>query len=195
MESVMDMIAEKTGQDPIEMRLAMLDESNEQQARLAGVIREAKKLSDWKKGDKRGFAVHFSFNSYVAVVADVTVKDKVVSFNKLHMAVDCGVPVNPDVIKAQMEGGAGYGLGAMMRNEINFKDGIVQQTNFTDYVPLRISEMPEVEVAIVQSDKAPTGVGEPGLPPTIPAVANAIYAQTGERISALPLTRLGYKFA
>ncbi|WP_420548352.1 molybdopterin cofactor-binding domain-containing protein [Curvivirga sp.] len=193
MESMMDMLATATDQDPVELRLSMLDMSNPQQARLAGVIKEVAKAAGWKKGDKRGFAAHFSFNTYVAIIADVSVEDETeVSVDKIHVAVDCGVAVNPDVVKAQMEGGVGFALGAIAQNEITMTEGVVDQENFPDYEPLRISQMPEVDVIIVQSNEAPTGVGEPSVPPTGPAVANAIFAQTGKRITKLPFTKSGF---
>ena len=194
MESLMDMVAHETGRDPVEMRLAMLDRSDAKQKRMAGVIEAARDLAGWKPGQKRGFAAHFSFNTYVAVVADVTVKGREVHVDKLHIAVDCGVAVNPDVIRAQMEGGAGYGLGAIMRNKVNFEDGNVTDDNFTTYEPLRITDMPDVAVKIVASAEAPTGVGEPATPPTGPAVANAIFAVSGKRITTLPMTDGDWEF-
>ena len=194
MESLLDMVAAESGQDPIEMRLALLDRSDDKQRRMAGVIEAARDFAGWQKGDKRGFAAHFSFNSWVAVVADVSVDGKKVHVDKLHMAVDCGVAVNPDVIRAQMEGGAGFALGAVLRNEITFKDGEVEQSNFPEYQPLRLTDMPAIEVTIVASNEAPSGVGEPGVPPTGPAVANAIFAKSGQRIMQLPMTRSGFEF-
>ncbi|OSQ36753.1 xanthine dehydrogenase family protein molybdopterin-binding subunit [Thalassospira mesophila] len=194
METLMDMLAHETGQDPIDMRLAMLDPQGASQARMINAIKLVRDISGWKKGDKRGFACHFSFNTCVAVVADITVKDSSVHVNKLFMAVECGVAINPDVIKAQMEGGAGFALTAIMRNEITLADGEVEQQNFPDYELLRNGEMPAVEVAIVKSNNAPTGVGEPGVPPTGPALANAIFAQTGKRIFDLPMTKAGFEF-
>jgi isoquinoline 1-oxidoreductase beta subunit len=110
-------------------------------------------------------------------------------------AVDCGVAVNPDVIRAQMEGGIGYGLSAAMRNAITMTEGQVDQLNFPDYDPLRIAEMPAVETHIVFSTEAPTGVGEPGLPPLAPALANAIRAATGKRVARLPMVADGVTFA
>ena len=195
MESLLDMVARETGQDPVELRLGMLDRSEVKQARMAGVIEAARDLAGWKPGDRRGFAAHFSFNTWVAVVAEVSVDDEQVHVDKLYIAVDCGVPVNPDVIRAQMEGGAGYGLGAVMRNQITFREGIVEQSNFPDYAPLRITDMPAIEVAIVPSAEAPSGVGEPAVPPTGPAVANAIFAVTGKRVTELPMTGSGIRFA
>jgi len=195
MECLLDMVARETGQDPVELRLGLLDRNDARQGRMAGVIEAARDLAGWKAGDTRGFAAHFSFNTWVAVVAEVSLDGARVHVEKLSIAVDCGVPVNPDVIRAQMEGGAGFGLGAVMRNEITFKDGLVEQSNFPDYVPLRIGDMPAVEVAIVPSAEAPSGVGEPAVPPTGPALANAIFAATGKRITELPMTRSGIQFS
>jgi len=200
MEVLMDMAAEAAGADPVEFRLAHLDESVDDQARFAGVLKLAAEKSGWDgkamKGKGRGIAVHKSFNSYVAEVIDVSVNDKgAISIDKVTCAVDCGLAVNPDVIRAQMEGGIGYGLGAVMRNEVTLTDGVVDQQNFPDYEPLRITDMPDVEVHIVESDLAPSGVGEPGLPPAGPALANAIYAATGKRITTLPMASNGVTFA
>ena len=201
MESLMDMAAEAAGQDPLAFRLAHLDESDPNQARFAGVLKLAAEKAGWNgskpgQGKGRGIAVHKSFNSYVAQIADVSVNQAgAISIDKVTCAVDCGIAVNPDVIRAQMEGGIGYGLGAVMRNEITLNAGVVQQGNFPQYEPLRIKDMPDVEVHIVDSNEAPTGVGEPGLPPAGPALANAIYAATGKRITNLPMVKNGVEFA
>jgi isoquinoline 1-oxidoreductase beta subunit len=140
------------------------------------------------KGRGRGIAVHKSFNSYVAEVAEVTLDEGGgFSVDRVVIAVDCGIAVNPDVIRAQMEGGMGYGLSAALSGEITFKDGVVEQSNFHDYTVLRINQMPQVEVHIVESGEGPTGVGEPGVPPIAAAVANALSAATGQRFHKLPL--------
>ncbi|WCL54136.1 xanthine dehydrogenase family protein molybdopterin-binding subunit [Gimibacter soli] len=194
MESLLDMVARESGQDPIEMRLSMLDPAKPNQARMIEAIKLVRETSGWKKGDQRGFACHYSFNTCVAVVADVAADGTSVHVDKLHMAVECGVAVNPDVIRAQMEGGAGFALTAIFRDAITLTDGEVDQYNFPDYELLRNKEMPAVDVAIVPSNNAPTGVGEPGVPPTGPAVANAIFAKTGKRIMDLPMTKAGFEF-
>lgn len=194
METLLDMIASETKQDPIEMRLSLLDSQGANQARMISAINLVRKISGWQTGDKRGFACHYSFNTCVAVVADVSVNGQDVHVNKLFMAVDCGVAVNPDIIRAQMEGGAGFALAAIYRDEITLTDGEVDQFNFPDYELLRNGEMPEIEVVIVPSNGAPSGVGEPGVPPTGPAVGNAIFAQTGTRILDLPMTKAGFNF-
>jgi isoquinoline 1-oxidoreductase beta subunit len=129
-------------------------------------------------------------------VAEVSVADDgTIKVEKVVCAVDCGLAVNPDQVKAQMEGGIGYGLGAVLHNAVTLKDGRVEQSNFHDYQPLRINEMPAVEVHVVPSSEAPTGVGEPGVPPIGPAVANAVYKATGRRIRALPFALHGLSAA
>ena len=139
----------------------------------------------------QGLAVHESFDSFVAQVAEVSMSDGKVKVERVVCAVDCGVAVNPDVIRAQMEGCIGFALGALYYGEIEIKDGRAVQRNFDTYRSLRIHEMPRVEVHIVPSDAKPTGVGEPGVPPLAPAVANAIAKLGGPRVRRLPLTRAG----
>jgi isoquinoline 1-oxidoreductase beta subunit len=126
----------------------------------------------------------------VAQVAEVTVDAAgQVTVDRVVCAVDCGIAINPDVITAQMEGGIGFGLGAVMYGAITLKNGRVEQDNFNNYRVLRINEMPKVEVHIVPSAEAPTGVGEPGVAPIGPAVANAIFAATGKRVHMLPFPK------
>ncbi|RBJ76570.1 aldehyde oxidase, partial [Pseudomonas sp. MWU12-2534b] len=139
-----------------------------------------------RKGLGRGAAVHASFGGHVAQVVGVAVKGKELKVLHVWCAVDCGVVVNPDQVAAQMEGGIGFGLGAAMHSAITLKDGQVEQRNFDGYHVLRMAEMPNVEVHIVPSAEAPTGVGEPGVAPIGPAVANAIFAATGKRHYVLP---------
>jgi isoquinoline 1-oxidoreductase beta subunit len=147
-------------------------------------------LAPGKAGEKRGrgIAVHEAFNTFVAEVAEVTISaDNRVKVDRVVCAVDCGIAVNPDVIRAQMEGGIGFALSAALYGDITLKDGVVQQTNFHQYPVLRINDMPVVEVHIVPSTEKPTGVGEPGVPPLAPALANAVAAATGKRVRTLPL--------
>ena len=188
-EAFIDELAEAAGKDPIEFRLAMLGDHPRHRA----VLEKARDAAGWggaaSEGVARGVAVAESFGSYVAQVADVRVDDSGVKVERVVCVVDCGVAVNPDVIKAQMEGGIGYGLGAILKSEITLAGGTVEQTNFDGYDVLRLEEMPDVEVHIVASTESPTGVGEPGVPPIGPAVANALFAATGKRIRALPVSR------
>ncbi len=203
METMIDRVAEARGGDPVSVRHAMLSGGGADQVRMRRVLDTAAKLSDWsntpvKEGDTvraKGIAIHKSFGSYVGMVARVAVTGKTVKVEKIWCSVDCGVAINPDVIKAQMEGGIGYALGAALLNEVTLADGEVEQSNFPDYEPLRLSGMPDVEVEIVASDVSPTGVGEPGVPPAAPAVANAIYAASGVRITRLPFTKAGFEFS
>ncbi|WP_425405731.1 molybdopterin cofactor-binding domain-containing protein [Hwanghaeella sp.] len=198
METTIDQVAEALGKDPVAYRLELLSDGGKDQERLAGVLKLAAEKAGWgnpSPGRHQGIAVHKSFNTYVAEVVEVSVNEGAVKIEKVVCAVDCGTAVNPDVIRAQMEGGIGYGLGHVIRNRITLTEGEVDQFNFPDYEPLRINEMPVVEVHIVASAEAPTGVGEPGVPPVGPALANAIYAATGTRVSRLPMTESGVSFA
>jgi len=192
LETFIDELAEAAGRDPVEFRLSMLGNH----PRHAAVLRLAAEKAGWGKpvpaGRGRGIAVAESFNSYVAQVADVAVDTSgQIKVERVVCAVDCGRVVNPDVVRAQMEGGIGYGLGAILHNAITLDGGRIEQSNFHDYLPLRIDEMPAVEVHIVPSAAAPTGVGEPGVPPIGPAVANAVHAATGKRIRSLPFATHG----
>jgi isoquinoline 1-oxidoreductase beta subunit len=186
-EAFIDEIAYAAGKDPFAFRQAML----EHHPRHKAVLELAAKAAGWgnplPKGKGRGIAVAEAFGTYVAQVAEVTVAPNgKVKVDRVVCAVDCGTPINPDVITAQMEGGIGFGLGAALYGAITLKDGQVEQTNFDAYQVLRIDEMPKVEVHIVPSPEAPTGVGEPGVAPVGPAVANAVFAVTGKRLRVLP---------
>lgn len=186
-ETFIDELLAAAGRDPVEGRLKLLGDH----PRHAGVLETAAQMADWgaavPEGRARGVAVHKSFDSYVAEVAEVSRDEN--GYPKVHKvwcAVDCGVAVNPNVITAQMEGGIGYGLGHALFAEITMVDGRIRQANFDTYRSLRINEMPEVEVTVIPSAEKPTGVGEPGVPPIAPAVANAWAALTGERVRRLP---------
>jgi isoquinoline 1-oxidoreductase subunit beta len=188
-EVFIDQLAKETGQDTIAYRLAMLKDK----PRHAGVLRLAAdkavaltKIEGVKQG--QGVAVHESFNTAVAQFVDVSIdSNNSLKVNRVVCAVDCGIAVNPDVIKAQMEGSIGYALAAALTGEITLKDGVVEQGNFDRYPVLRIADMPIIEVYIVPSAEKPTGVGEPGVPPLAPALANAIFAATGQHIGQLPI--------
>jgi isoquinoline 1-oxidoreductase beta subunit len=195
-EVFIDELAEAAGRDPLDFRLEMLGSH----PRHANVLKLAAEKAGWgealPEGRARGLAVHESFNTFVAEVAEIAVADDgTIKVEKVVCAVDCGLAVNPDQVKAQMEGGIGYGLGAVLHDAVTLKDGRVEQSNFHDYLPLRINEMPAVEVYIVPSAEAPTGVGEPGVPPIGPAVANAVYKATGRRIRVLPFALHGLSAA
>ncbi len=187
-ESFVDEMAAAAGKDPYEFRRALLGK----QPRYKGVLELAAQKADWGKplpaGVHRGIAVAQSFGSYVAEVAEVSVgKDGKVKVHRVVGAVDCGMTVNPEIVRRQIESAIVYGLSAALYGKITFKDGRVEQSNFHDYPVLRIDEMPKVEVHIVASGEPPGGIGEPGLPPLAPAVANAIFAATGKRVRKLPI--------
>jgi isoquinoline 1-oxidoreductase beta subunit len=186
-EVFLDEVAHATAKDPVALRQALLKDS----PRHLGVLNLAAEKAGWGRplpaGKGRGVAVHKSFGTYVAQVAEVSVgTNGKIKVDRVVCAVDCGVAINPDVIKAQMEGGIGFGLGAVLYGAITTKAGKVEQSNFHDYQVLRIEDMPEIEVHIVPSTENPTGVGEPGVPPIGPALSNAVFAATGKRIRTLP---------
>lgn len=187
-EVFIDELAAAAGQDPYAFRRALLADHPRHRAVLALAAEKAGWGTPLPKGRGRGIAVHESFDSFVAQVAEVTVRpDGSFKVDRVVCAVDCGVAVNPNAIEAQMEGGIGFGLAAALHGKITLKDGRVEQSNYADYPLLRIGEMPQVEVHIVPSEARPTGVGEPGVPPIAPAVANALYAATGRRVRDLPI--------
>lgn len=190
-ETFLDELAVAGGQDAADLRKKLLTKH----PRHLGVLERVVKESDWgkplPKGRARGLAVHESFFSFVAQVVEITLDDNgMPKVERVVCAVDCGVAINPDNIAAQMEGGLGYGLGAILHNEITLEKGHVVQSNFHDYRSLRIGEMPKVETHIVASAEAPTGVGEVAVPPIGPAVANAFAALTGKRVRDLPFANL-----
>ena len=137
-------------------------------------------------GHALGVAVHESFNSYVAEIAEVSLDKGKIRVHRVVAAVDCGMVINPDGVEQQIESAIVYGLSAALHGAITLDKGRVMQSNFHDYQPLRFSEMPLVEVHIVESSHPPTGIGEPGTPPIAPAVANALYALTGKRLRRMP---------
>jgi isoquinoline 1-oxidoreductase beta subunit len=190
-EAFIDEVAHAAGQDPFEFRRRLLAH----EPRMKAVLELAAEKAGWSsgplpKGRGRGIAVAEAFKTHVAQVAEVTVDDAgQVHVDRVVCAVDCGTPINPDVIAAQMEGGIGFGLGAVLYGAITLKDGFVEQDNFNNFRVLRMNEMPKVEVHIVPSAEPPTGVGEPGVAPLGPAVANAIFAATGKRIHLLPFPK------
>lgn len=188
-ETFLDELFQMAGKDPVLGRLQQLKED----PRYAGVLNKAAELADWggkvPEGRERGVAVVKSFNTYVGQVVEVSAgTDGVPRVHKVWCAVDCGVAINPNVIKAQMEGGIGYGLGAVLFDAVTLGEGgAIMQSNFHDYRSIRINEMPDVEVAVIKSDAPPTGVGEPGVPPVGPATANAWRRLTGAPVRSLPI--------
>ncbi len=193
-ETFLDLLAAEAGQDELALRRRLLANH----PRHLGVLNLAAEKAGWgtplPKGVARGVAVHESFRSYVAHIAEVSLgSEGLPKVERVVAAVDCGQPINPGVIKAQIEGGLGFGLSAALYGAIDLEDGRVVQSNFDTYRQLRIEEMPKVEVYIVPSTEKPTGVGEPGVPTIAPAVANAWSKLTGKRIYDLPFVRSAAK--
>ncbi|TNE95491.1 MAG: xanthine dehydrogenase family protein molybdopterin-binding subunit [Gammaproteobacteria bacterium] len=186
-ETFMDELAHEAGQDPYQFRRNLL--ANEPRHRE--VLDRAARLAKWgeplAEGRARGIALFRSFGTYVAQVVEAGIEGGSIRVYKVFAAVDCGQVVNPQIVRDQIEGGALFGLTAALYGKIDFVDGVVQQSNFHDYQMLRQYERPEVVVDIIESDEAPTGVGEPGVPPVIPALGNALFALTGKRQRVLPL--------
>ncbi|RZA34582.1 MAG: xanthine dehydrogenase family protein molybdopterin-binding subunit, partial [Lysobacteraceae bacterium] len=186
MESLVDELAHAAGKDPVEYRRGLLASH----PRHLGVLNLVAEKSGWggalEKGRARGVAVHESFGSYVAQVAEVSLENGAIKVHRVTCAIDCGIAVNPAGIAAQIESGVAFGLGAALHSQITFKDGRVVQSNYNDYQVLRMSEMPAVDVHIVPSTEKSGGVGEPGTPPIAPAVANALFALNGQRLRELP---------
>jgi isoquinoline 1-oxidoreductase beta subunit len=186
-ESFLDELAHASGEDPLALRRRLLAGK----PRLLAVLELAAKEAGWgtplPAGHARGLAVHFSFNSYVAHVAEVSLQDGRPRVHRLTAAVDCGRVVNPEGARMQIEGAAGFALTALLYSAITLKDGRVEQSNFHDYRMLRMPEMPAVDVHMVPSEERTTGLGEPGVPTVAPAVCNALFALTGKRIRRLPI--------
>jgi isoquinoline 1-oxidoreductase beta subunit len=198
-ESFIDELAAAARQDPVQFRKTLLmkpanwkakSADDPDPARLRGVLELAAEKAGWgkplPKGRGRGIAAFASFGSYFAEVAEVTVKGGEFKIDRVVAAVDCGQIVNPESVRSQTEGAIIFGLSAALKNEITIKNGAVEQSNFDGYDPIRINEAPPIEVDLVSSQEDPGGMGEPALPPIAPAVANAIYVATGQRLRKLP---------
>ncbi|MEQ9260541.1 MAG: molybdopterin-dependent oxidoreductase [Roseovarius sp.] len=198
MEVMMDMAAKAAGRDPVAFRLAYLEGGGKDAERKAGVLKLVAEKANWGKpaeGHVQGIAVHKSVGSYVAEVVEISGSlEDGIRIEKITAAVDCGIAVNPDIVRAQLEGAIGYGIGHAMRERITLDGGAVEQYNFPDYEPLRISDIKRIETHIVPSAEAPTGIGEPGTPPAAPALANAI-AGLDLRVAELPMRDHGVTFA
>jgi len=186
-ESFLDELAHARGVDPVALRRELLAD----QPRHLGVLELAVARAGYGRelpaGRAHGVAVHFSFNTYVAMVLEVSLEQGWPRVHKATVAVDCGRTINPDTVEAQLEGAVGFALGTALYSEVTLRDGRVQQSNFHDYRLLRIHEMPKVDVHLVPSEVASTGVGEPGVPPVAPALCNALFRLTGKRLRRLPL--------
>ena len=174
--------------DPVKLRLKHLDPSS----RTSNVIKTAAKDFGWgqKLEDKhfQGFAYHHSFGTHVAEVAEISIsKSNKVKVHKVGCVVDCGQTVNPMTIRAQMQGAIVYGIAATLKSHITVREGRISQSNYDDYKVLRMDEMPLIDVRVIENNESPGGVGEPGLPPIAPALANAVFAATGKRVRKLPI--------
>ena len=186
-ESFLDEVAHAGGKDPYELRRELLKD----QPRHRHVLELAAEKSGWgtplPEGRARGIAMRKSMETFVAEVAEVSVEGGKVHVHKVVAAIDCGIAINPWNVVAQVESAIVFGLTAALHGELTLEKGRVQQSNFHDYPMLRMDEMPEIEVHVVDSDAPPTGVGEPGVPPIAPAVANALFTLTGKRVRRLPI--------
>ena len=186
-ESFIDELAHVAGQDPYEYRRELLEEHPRHRAVLDVVAKASEWASPVPGGRARGIAVAESFGSFVAEVAEVSIENGQLRVHKVWCAIDCGMVVNPAIVRAQMESGIVYGLTAAFYGRINIQGGRVVQSNFHDYQMLRMRDAPDVEVILIPSQEAPGGVGEPGTPPIAPAVTNALFSLTGQRIRELPI--------
>ena len=186
-ETMIDELAHLAGKDPVAYRLDNMPAVS----REKGVLQLAAQKAGWGKkklpaNHAYGVAVHASFGSFVAEVAEVSLENGKIRVHRVVSAVDCGIVINPDGVRQQLESAIVYGLSAALHGAITLENGRVVQSNFNDYAPLRFSEMPQVEVHIVASNERPTGIGEPGTPPIAPAVANAVFRLTGKRLRRMP---------
>lgn len=191
-ESFMDELAASKALDPIEMRLAMFGDLAPPGNK---VVEKVAQMAGWtgrkhENGGGRGFAYTLSFGAHTAQIIDVSITDRGIKIDKVYCAIDVGVAIDPRNIEAQIQSAVIYGLTSAISGEITFEDGKVVQSNFHDYPAMRMNEVPEIEVAILENNPKITGVGEPGTPPSIPALANAIFALTGTRIRELPMNKL-----
>jgi isoquinoline 1-oxidoreductase beta subunit len=187
-ESFIDELAAAAGKDPYQYRLAMLDK----QPRFANVLKIAATKAGWgkplAKGRSRGIALMEGYDTYMAQVAEISVKDNEITVHKMWVAADLGRMVNPDTVEAQIESSIAFGLSSVLGSEITLDKGRVQQTNFHDYPVIRMSQMPRIDVTLVKSTEKPGGIGEPATALVGPAVANALFAATGKRVRKIPLS-------
>jgi isoquinoline 1-oxidoreductase beta subunit len=193
-ESFMDECAASLKRDPYELRSELLQNA----PRYLAVLNKVAEISKWSEkseGKYKGIAIHESFGSIVGEVAEISLTDKNIKVEKVWCVIDCGKIINPRIIESQMQSGIVYGLTAALYGEITVKEGKIVQSNFPTYEMVMMNTMPHIEVHIIESEEAPGGVGEPGTPPIAPALTNAIFAASGERIRSLPLSKHGYQFA
>jgi isoquinoline 1-oxidoreductase beta subunit len=196
LESFIDELAHETKQDPYRFRRAMLQgEEARRQLVLLDLLAEKSGWGHVARGHSLGIAAFGAFGSYIGSVVELSAKGNALNVHRVVTAIDCGVAVHPDNIRAQLEGGMVYGLTAALRGQITIAQGAVQQGNFHNYPMLTMKEMPRVDAYIVPSTAAPGGVGEPGTAPIAPALANAIFAATGTRVRALPLSKQNFTFS
>lgn len=192
-ECFIDELAEKAGIDPIEYRLRMLD--GEKHAPMRQLLEELSRASSWgraPKGHFQGIALHDTYGTIVGEVLELSVTGTRIHVHRVTCAYDCGSVINPGPVDAQMRGGIIWGLTAALMGEINVEHGRIKQSNFHDYPVLRMAQVPDIEVVPVLRGGAPSGTGEPGVPPVLPALANAMYRATGKRFRRLPLSKFGF---
>jgi CO/xanthine dehydrogenase Mo-binding subunit len=182
-ESFIDECAHAAGKDPADFRRQYLKDK----PRDLNVLETVLKMANWGKSVKhQGLAVHNSFKSFAAQVVEITVNGNEFTVDKVYCAIDCGLPINPDIMKAQVESGIAYALSAAIKAPVTFKDGATVESNFHDLPVIRMNEMPEIEVIVIKNFESPGGLGEVGVPPLTPALGNALFAATGQRLRELP---------
>jgi isoquinoline 1-oxidoreductase beta subunit len=186
-ESFIDELAFAAGKDPLELRKDLLVEDS----RLKNVMMVAAEKADWnkklEKGKGRGIAIYEGYNSFCALVAEVTVKGNKLTVDRYVAVIDCGIVVNPDTLESQIEGSIAFALSAALKQKITIKNGAVEQSNYDDFPMLTLSEMPKVEVHIIPSEEKVGGIGELAIAPVAPALCNAIFNASGKRVRKLPI--------
>ncbi len=198
-ESFIDELAFAAGRDPLDFRMSLI--TGKDNERFRNVLQLAAEKAKYKTGGKlpnghaHGIALMEGYGTYVAQIAEVSVVNNAIKVHRMVVAVDCGMMVNPDIVKAQIESSVAYGLSAALLSKITFKDGRVEQSNFHDYPVLRMNEMPKIEIHLVASTEKPAGIGEPITATTGPSVANAVFVATGKRIRTMPMTSDALKSA
>jgi len=189
MECTIDQLAHAAGKDPVNYRRMLLKDHPRHLAALNLVAEKAGWETSPQPGRYKGVAIHESFGSFVAIIAEVSIQDEKVRVHKVDCAIDCGLAVNPDGVRAQMEGGIVFGISMALYGELTFSKGRVQQHNFYDYPIARMNDAPEINVYIVDSTEKMGGAGECFVPPTAPAIANAVFKATGRLIFDLPFSK------